>query len=109
MQEPYAKSFFYDLMSTMDYLHKNKIVHSDLKLENILYDARQCQIKLIDFGFSVYDPEVNPPTFICGTPNYMCPEAAKKHEHDLFKADIWALGVILYKLLTGIYPFRSKN
>lgn len=109
LAEDEGRNVFWQLADAVCYLHRRNIVHSDLKLENILYDERKSILKLIDFGFSVFNPKVNQPTFICGTPNYMCPEAANKIEHDLFKADIWALGVILYKLLTGIFPFRSKN
>lgn len=93
----------------MAYIHENSIAHCDLKFENILYDPRTKNLKIIDFGFAVFNPETTEQDFVCGTPTYMCPLAIKKLEHDKFKADVWALGVILFKLATGIFPFRSKR
>lgn len=67
-------------------------------------------IKIVDFGFSVkmrnlQDTSKN----FCGTPSFLAPEIVNKKEHSPFKADIWALGVVLYKLLTNKYPFEGKN
>lgn len=55
------------------------------------------------------DPDLNVQDFVCGTPTYMCPLAIKKLEHDKFKADVWALGVIGFKLATGMFPFRATK
>ena len=64
-------------------------------------------IKLIDFGFSA-----NSKTTLsnyCGTPAYMSPEIVKKNPYAGAKADIWALGVILYLMVVGTLPFRAPN
>ena len=64
-------------------------------------------IKLIDFGFSA-----NSKTTLsnyCGTPAYMSPEIVKKNPYAGAKADIWALGVMLFHLVTGHYPFKSPS
>lgn len=99
---------FLQILTTVDYLHTINIAHCDLKFENILYDEDTGELKLIDFGFSIDDPENNPPTFLCGTPSYMAPEEIMKKNIDVFKADIWSLGVILFKMATGLFPFRGK-
>ena len=91
----------------MEYIHSKNIAHCDLKFENILYDEQSNDLKLIDFGFSIEDPENNPPSFLCGTPSYMSPEEVNKKNIDFFKADVWSLGVILFKLVTGLFPFRG--
>lgn len=45
----------------------------------------------------------------CGTPVYMSPEIVEKKPHSYFKADVWALGVVLYALLSGKFPFKGEN
>jgi serine/threonine protein kinase len=107
LDEEEARQIFKVLISTVAFLHSKNIAHCDLKFENILYDELSEKLKLIDFGFSVEDPENNPPTFLCGTPSYMAPEEVLKKNINLFKADVWSLGVILFKLVTGLFPFRG--
>ena len=53
-------------------------MHRDIKLENILYDSKTNQLKLIDFGFSVLVLPKKKPNIFCGTPSYMAPEIANK-------------------------------
>lgn len=64
-------------------------------------------VKLIDFGFAttVVKGETH-----CGTPNYMAPELfCKKNIYNPFKVDVWALGILLYYLHEGCYPFKGYN
>lgn len=89
-------------------MHSQLIVHRDLKLENILVSDRG-RVKIIDFGFGIRTPtDVNLKIF-CGTSAYMSPEIVRKSEYNGFKADIWSLGVVLYVLLTGKFPFKAKT
>ena len=89
-------------------MHGNLICHRDLKLENILVSDRQ-RIKIIDFGFGIRTKEDVNLKIFCGTSAYMSPEIVKKSDYNGFKADIWALGVVLYVMLTGRFPFKAKS
>ena len=88
-------------------MHKEKIVHRDLKLENVLINDQKI-LKLIDFGFSVSVKNNQKISFTCGTPHYMAAELAQKKDYYGPPADIWALGVMLFILLTGRVPFHGE-
>lgn len=64
---------------------------------------------MIDFGFSTCVPHDRKVRLFCGTPSYMAPEIITKREHHGPPVDIWALGVLLYALLNGSFPFRAPN
>lgn len=109
IRENTARRIFKQVVEGVCYLHANNIVHRDLKLDNILVEETTRMVKLIDFGFSVVvGPGQNLKVF-CGTPSYMAPEIVRKHEYDGKPVDIWALGVLLFVLLTGTFPFRGVS
>ena len=64
---------------------------------------------MIDFDFSVNSPQNTPLDIFCGTPSYMAPEIIKKNLYDSKNTDIWALGILIIKMLTGIFPFRGSS
>lgn len=67
-------------------------------------------VKLIDFGFSVLTTTQNQRLKVfCGTPSYMAPEITRKMDYEGKPVDIWALGVLLYVMLTGTFPFRGVS
>ena len=99
---------FKQIFSAFDYIHKKYISHRDIKLENILI-TKNYDIKIIDFGFGIYNPRNYLQKFFCGTPNYMAPEIVMKKEYIGEKADIWSLGILLYKLFCADFPFKGKN
>ena len=102
------KKIFKQIFDAMNYLHKNHMAHRDIKLENILM-TKDYEIKIIDFGFGMYNPENNLQNFFCGTPNYMPPEIAFKKPYVGEKADLWSLGVLVYKMFCADFPFKGKN
>lgn len=88
------------------YLKENLIIHRDIKIENLLIDANK-QIKICDFGLAEKLENKNELVYyICGTPNYISPEMLDCEGYS-FEIDIWALGIVFYKLLTGKIPFKS--
>ena len=64
---------------------------------------------MIDFGFSTCQLKNQSNRIFCGTPSYMAPEIINKQPYCGFPVDIWALGVVLYVMLTGEYPFKGMN
>ena len=83
----------------MAFAHSKQVAHRDIKPENIMYDCSSGVVKIIDFGFGVTSKE-KLKTF-CGTPSYMSPQIVAKKPYWGPAADIWAVGVILFTLLTG--------
>jgi len=92
----------------LEYLHSLDIIHRDLKPENILVDGKG-NISITDFGFAkeAMTDHQKTKTF-CGTVEYMAPEMIKGEGYGK-TADWWSVGILLYDMLTGEPPFRSKN
>jgi serine/threonine protein kinase len=106
LSEARAIPLFRQTVSAIAYCHLKGVAHRDLKLDNILLTTRNV-IKVIDFGFSIFTKQQRKCKVFCGTPTYMAPEIINKAEYSGPGADVWALGVILYALLCGCFPFRS--
>eukprot|EP01061_Rhynchopus_euleeides_P009139 TRINITY_DN18285_c0_g3_i1.p1 TRINITY_DN18285_c0_g3~~TRINITY_DN18285_c0_g3_i1.p1 ORF type:complete len:764 (+),score=249.05 TRINITY_DN18285_c0_g3_i1:105-2294(+) len=106
------KSRFYIAESALavSYLHSQKIIHRDLKAENLVLDS-EGHVNLTDFGFAkVLDPEEGLPHHTCGTLAYMAPEIFVKSTLGYGQeVDWWSLGVLLFNMLTGRYPFLCKT
>lgn len=89
--------------------HKNGIIHRDIKPSNILVSNRG-RAKIVDFGLAAVQAKgfTPAPGLIVGTASYMSPEQAQGLKVDA-RADLFSLGVVLYKVLTGKAPFTGKN
>lgn len=99
---------FYEISQGLSYLHRKGIYHRDLKLHNILVGL-QGEVKIIDLGYAVeLEKEVKVDTF-CGTPTYLPPEIVSRKTYLPSKADIWSLGVCLYRVLCGRFPFMGVS
>jgi serine/threonine-protein kinase len=99
------------ICDALDYMHKRGIVHRDLKPENVMV-GEDDQIKLIDFGIAMKE-EARRLTFVnvsslLGTPDYISPEQVKGARGDQ-RSDIYAVGIMLYEMLTGRVPFVGPN
>eukprot|EP00127_Corallochytrium_limacisporum_P006909 Clim_evm24s237 gene=Clim_evmTU24s237 len=108
VKESEARKFFRQILSAVDYCHKNKIVHRDLKPENLLLDSDK-NIKLVDFGFSNSFRDQSHLDTFCGSPFYAAPEMVNGRRYFGPEVDVWSLGVILYALLCGCLPFDDSN
>lgn len=96
------------MISALEYCHALLIVHRDLKPENLLLDDN-LDIKITDFGLSnIMSPGKKFNTF-CGSLHYACPEILRGEEYVGPGADIWAMGIILYCLVTGSQPWSASS
>ena len=109
LNENTTKKIIFYLLNAINYLHKLKIIHSDIKPENIMFQNEEdiSTLKLIDFGLSSFNNKENE---YCGTFLYMAPEILFNNKKLLTnEIDIWSVGIIMYQLLNkNIHPFFNK-
>lgn len=103
-----TRYFMKQILDGVHYLHKNRIIHRDLKLGNLFLDD-ELQVKIGDFGLATrleHDGERK--KTLCGTPNYIAPEILTKVGHS-YEVDVWSIGCIMYTLLVGKPPFETSS
>ncbi len=107
------------VLSALADAHSAGVIHRDLKPENIMVEQRRGEadfVKVLDFGIakivdgSIDDdgPALTRAGFVCGTPEYMSPEQARGAQLD-HRSDLYAVGVIIYQLMSGMLPFDSDS
>ncbi|XWS39346.1 hypothetical protein CRYUN_Cryun18bG0044700 [Craigia yunnanensis] len=107
--ESVVRMYTKQLLLGLEYLHKNRIVHRDIKGANILVDNKGC-IKLADFGASKKVVElatINGAKSMKGTPYWMAPEVILQTGHS-FSADIWSVGCTVIEMATGKPPWSQQ-
>lgn len=105
--EKEARDFFVQITDAVEYCHNRGIVHRDLKLENLLLnDETERKIKVIDFGISGSSSGKSE-TSIVGSLPYMAPESLMGKGSFDPSVDLWSMGVILYLLINGTFPFQG--
>ena len=105
-----VQSYMFQLIQGLKYLHDRKIIHRDLKPNNIFLDEK-FELKIGDFGLiAKLNNNEDRKTTSCGTKYYMAPEVINPGKKGYsFEVDIWSMGVIMYQLLTGKYPFDDND
>lgn len=108
-QEKNLIAIIKQICSVLYYLHQSNYIYYDLKDENILVSDsnNQPEIRLIDLGFA-YNIKENTPELPMGSPLYLAPELLKDEEHD-HRVDFYSLGVLIYRIVYGIFPFSGIN
>ncbi|MBI1269839.1 protein kinase [bacterium] len=110
-----AIPIFLQLANALAYAHARKILHRDLKPQNVLIEnleEESPRVKIFDFGIAkisdIDDDSITRSGFIVGTPAYMSPEQAKNESVDA-RSDIYSLGCLMFFTLTGKPPFKGGN
>lgn len=97
------------ILSGIDVAHKHRIIHRDIKPQNILITG-QNEVKITDFGIAIAlsDTSITQTNTLLGSVHYLSPEQARG-SNATTKSDIYALGVVLYELITGSVPFDGES
>ena len=104
-----ASFIYYQIVNAIQYLHEHKIVHRDMKPENIML-TKDMIVKIGDFGLSKYfkSTKVKMQTN-CGSPCYSAPEVLRENKYNPTPVDIWGIGIILYCMVCGELPFEDEK
>ncbi|XP_061397586.1 serine/threonine-protein kinase polo-like [Musca vetustissima] len=103
-----CRYYIYQIIQGVKYLHDNRIIHRDLKLNNIFLND-MLQVKIGDFGLATrIEYEGERKSTLCGTPDFLAPEILTKKGYS-YEVDIWAIGCVMYTLLVGQPPFETKT
>ncbi|KAM7328683.1 hypothetical protein ACRRTK_012775 [Alexandromys fortis] len=108
LKEQEARPIFRQVVSGVHFLHQRRIAHRDIKLENILIDGGG-NVKLCDFGLAIQLAEGQKLEELCGSLLYMAPEILARKPYDGLAVDMWSLGVVLYAMVTGYYPYAEDT
>eukprot|EP01062_Namystynia_karyoxenos_P005636 TRINITY_DN11959_c0_g2_i1.p1 TRINITY_DN11959_c0_g2~~TRINITY_DN11959_c0_g2_i1.p1 ORF type:complete len:657 (+),score=152.66 TRINITY_DN11959_c0_g2_i1:260-2230(+) len=106
--EDRANFYAGQLVLAVEYLHSLQIIHCDLKAENCVL-TRTGYVKLTDFGFATAVHADEKVFKRNGTPVYMAPEMIQRRDGYSYPVDVWSLGVLLYAMLTGYFPFHGDT
>jgi len=107
MGEDAGRFFLHQMLDSVEYMHSRKVVHRDLKLENILVDDN-LNLKLADFGFACYK-NIDALNSYRGTMTYMAPEIKEGMQYKGQNVDMFSIGVILFIMVQGIFPFKEAR
>jgi serine/threonine protein kinase len=106
-EETLIRTYFHQLIEGLEYLHSKGIAHLDLKLDNLLL-GKNYLLKITDFDLAHSVRESAKPVSR-GTTGYRAPEVLYDYFEDIFAADIYSIGIILFICFTGEFPFVEKE
>lgn len=110
LAEEEARRIFCKMVRGVAHLHEDGIAHRDIKPDNVLVhfdEDGEMVVKIIDFGFATLNSVAD---LHCGTPNFMAPELLERTgKYSTLPVDVWALGVTLFYLCEGRYPFKGYD
>ena len=111
LSEEEACFFFHQIISGIEYLHKLKIAHRDIKSENMIIENDTKNLKILDFGLSnTYGDKPNEMlSTACGSPCYTPPEMLCGKMYKGGGVDIWSAGVVLFSMICGFMPFYGES
>lgn len=106
--ENITRFYLAEIVLALNFLHSKGIIYRDLKLEHVILE-RSGHCKLLDFGMAkqLTQSELTTRTF-CGTPYYISPEVIREQDYG-FSVDWWALGVLMFEMLSGYSPFETQD
>ena len=105
-----ACQIYQQIISGLEYLHKNNIVHRDIKPENLIINKKTKELKIVDFGLSnMFNTEKRLLSSSCGSPSYAAPEMLQGHKYRPQPVDVWSSGIVLYAMICGYLPFEDEN
>lgn len=107
MGEDAGRFFLHQMLESVEFMHTRRVVHRDLKLENILIDDN-LNLKLADFGFACYK-NIDALKSYRGTMTYMAPEIKEGKQYKGTNVDMFSIGVILFIIVQGIFPFKEAR
>ncbi|CAH1113001.1 unnamed protein product [Psylliodes chrysocephalus] len=108
LEEKLTKVYARQFVSALSHMHSLGVVHRDLKMDNVMLNSVQTQIKIVDFGLSnIWTPD-SPLKTHCGSPEYAAPELFVTGKQYGAEVDLWSLGIILYGMVLGKLPFVTS-
>lgn len=119
--EKNAYHLFIQLLNAIDYCHNSKIIHRDLKFQNVMLaeppvykkngkiDIKSCILKVVDFGIFGSIAGIRMENITCGSLKYMAPELLQGNTLSTPKIDIWSLGLMLHGMVFGFLPFNARD
>ena len=102
------------LLLALDFIHQKRIIHRDIKLDNILINQiekkeNEFSVRIADFGLSIVLPDDTKKIYErCGTPCYVAPEILRGEGYNM-KCDIFSMGSLLFNMLTGRFLFKGQD
>ncbi|CAG9858025.1 unnamed protein product [Phyllotreta striolata] len=108
LEEKLSRVYARQFVSALSHMHSMGVVHRDLKMDNVMLNKEQTQIKIVDFGLSNIWTSDAPLKTHCGSPEYAAPELFITGKQYGSEVDLWSLGIILYGMMLGKLPFVTS-